>query len=109
MGVESAADRALFVAAAGFGTAVTVTPRGGASGVSCLGIFDSAYLLVSPEGEGQVATLAPVLTVTADDLAALPRGTAFEGDVVRIGAATYEVTEVQPDGTGMVMLRLEKK
>jgi hypothetical protein len=109
MTIETAAERAIFMDLAGFGTSVTVTPRGGLGAVTCSGIFDNSYLLVSPEGDGQVASLSPVVTLTADDLARLPRGAAYEGDTVLIGAATYEVTEVQPDGTGMVMLRLEKK
>lgn len=67
-------------------------------GVSVRGIFDAAY--AAPLG---MASSAPALTISA---AAAPA--VAEGDAVVIGATSYAVTAVEPDGTGMTLLRLRE-
>jgi hypothetical protein len=107
MGVESAADRASFMALAGFGTRVTYTPLSG-SPASFNAIFDNAYLAVEGGGEASVASLQPVLICRDDDLAALAAGRGVYGDSVVIAGTTYKVVDLQPDGTGMTSIVLEK-
>jgi hypothetical protein len=70
-------------------------------GVAVEGIFDADYL--EPlgnvvEGSGPVFTLA-----TADATGAV------HGTTLVIGATTYKVRGIEPDGTGVTLLRLEKQ
>lgn len=108
MAVETAADRLTFFDADEFAVDVTYTPLSG-SAIAFTGIFDDAHLAVEMGGEAAVSTTAPVLTCRADDLDTLSLGEARQGDGVEIGGASYTVTDVQPDGTGIVMLVLEKQ
>lgn len=67
-------------------------------GVALRGIFDSAYAeALSMEGSGPVLRFA-----TAD------KSNAAQGDAVVIGAASYTVAAVEPDGTGITLLRLQE-
>lgn len=75
-----------------FGISATV------GGVSCVGIFDKAYALAL----GFAAGTSPVLIVQAADVPAVAQDAA-----VVIGAASYTVTDVEPDGTGLVLLKLD--
>jgi hypothetical protein len=109
MPVETAADRAAFVSIADFGVAASYTH--GATTATVAGIFDATAALVA-DGDGLggdfagpgVLTSRPALTVTA---ASLPAG-AGEGDAVTVEGVDYQVAEFRPDGTGMVVLILEK-
>lgn len=65
------------------------------------GILDLAYL--EPLGNA-VEGSAPVFTCAAADVPVVA-----QGDTLAIGAATYKVRGVEPDGTGIVVLRLEKQ
>lgn len=68
-------------------------------GVSVVGIFDRAYLDPlgnAVEGTGPVFTLP---TTSAADVA--------HGANLVIGSDTYKVRGVEPDGTGVSLLRLE--
>lgn len=65
-------------------------------GVSCKGIFDEAYA----ETFGIVAGNKPSLLI-------LSTVTATEGTAVVIGARSFTVTGVEPDGSGFNRLRLE--
>jgi hypothetical protein len=76
-----------------FATAITV------GGVSGKGIFDEAYA----EAFG-VASVGPQLTVRAADFPA-----AAAGQAVTVGARTFKIAAPpEPDGTGVVVLRLHK-
>lgn len=69
--------------------------------VPVLGIFDNAYLDVI----NGVSTLTPMFMMS---VASAPR--AAQGSTLRIvGGATYTVNSHEPDGTGWVLLRLERK
>ena len=80
-----------------FGTddfAVTAT----LAGVSVTGIFDNGYAEPFGEVEGRQPTfLLP--TASAPIVA--------HGQSLVIGAATYKVRGVEPDGTGVTLLKLE--
>jgi hypothetical protein len=70
-------------------------------GVAVRVIFDAAYsepLGNMVEGTGPVATIA-----TADAAGAV------HGTNLVIGATTYKVRGIEPDGTGVTLLRLEKQ
>jgi len=67
------------------------------AGVTVRGIFDNAYV----DSFG-VATRQPRFA-----LSTAAAGSATQGATLVIGAATYRVTAVQPDGTGMTELALE--
>jgi hypothetical protein len=107
MGVESAADRAVFVNPDDFGVTGFYSQNGGAE-VEISGIFDNAHLMVD-QGEAGVSSLAPVFTCRTADLEAMVMAAARRDDELRIGAVYYAVTDIQPDGTGMTTLILEKR
>lgn len=75
-----------------FGSAATV------GGVGVTGIFDAAY-----SDELGIAGTGPALRVPTADVPAVAQGTA-----VAIGAASYTVSSVEPDGTGVTLLRLQE-
>lgn len=62
------------------------------------GIFDAAFL----DTFGIVANTSPALLIKSTDI-----GTAAVGSNVVIGATTYTIAEIQPDGTGMTRLMLK--
>jgi hypothetical protein len=67
-------------------------------GVSVRGIFDDAY------GEsfgGMVAGSGPMFRLPSSV-------TVTSGDALVHGSATYTVVGIEPDGTGLTLLRLEK-
>ncbi len=68
---------------------------------SVIGILDLAYL--EPLGNS-VEGSAPIFTCA---LASLP--TVKHGDTLVVAGVTYKVRGVEPDGTGVVVLRLEKQ
>ena len=77
---------------ADFGLTATV------GAVTCTGIFDNAYA----QALGFTAGTAPVLIVKAADVPAVSQGTSV---VVVYGS--FVVTDVEPDGTGLLLLRLD--
>ena len=106
MGIETAADRAVFLSAAGFGETVSYV-QGVASPFSFVAIFDAAHFVVTG-GDASVSSVAPVLTCRADDFVATAAGKPQRGDTATVAGGSYRVTEVQPDGTGMLQLIMEK-
>ena len=67
--------------------------------VSCRGIFDNIFL----ETMGFTAGSRPTLLVKAADVPAVAEGTA-----VSIPAGSYTVAAIEPDGTGLTLLRLQE-
>lgn len=66
-------------------------------GVTVNGIFDNAY------GDALgIAGSVPMLSCASDEI------DAARGDAVTIGATSYTVTNVEPDGTGMTRLTLQE-
>ena len=76
-----------------FGIAATV------GGVAVVGIFDNAYATAL----GFTAGTSPVLIVKAADVPTVAQDAA-----VVISTISYTVTDVEPDGTGLVVLRLDR-
>lgn len=68
------------------------------NGLPARGIFDNGF---ASTFSGMVDGTSPVLHM----LSAVP---VARGDTVIISAASYTVTGVEPDGTGVTQLRLDK-
>lgn len=92
-----AEDLTAFVREDDFAVAATLQGVAVASGV----IFDADY--VEPLGN-YVEGRAPVALAVASEIASVA-----QGQTLVIGATTYKVRGVEPDGTGMVLLRLEEQ
>lgn len=107
--IESDADRAAFLADFG----VTATYRLAAGGTSTLvGLFDRSPRDVTVGGIVATLDARPSFLVWTVDL---PAGAAQDaGDQLTVPAqahtglaeTTYDVTRIEPDGTGMVLLML---
>jgi Phage Head-Tail Attachment len=69
------------------------------NGAAVTGIFDAPY--IEPIGN-YVAGTAPMFTLPTTSASA-----AAQGQTLVIGATTYKVAGVEPDGTGITTLRLE--
>lgn len=94
--IETASDRAVFVA--DFGTSASW------GGGTVVGIFHNGTVAVDQfEGPGVLNRRATLSLPEAQ----LPSG-AGEGDAVTIGAVSYVVKSVEPDGTGWCLVRLEE-
>jgi len=65
-------------------------------------IFDQAYFSDTPGTAGIESSKPVALAIEAE-----MDGVA-QGDTLAIGATTYTVAEVHPDGTGLIALVLEK-
>ena len=78
---------------ADFGIAATV------GGVSCMGIFDNAFASTM----GFTAGTQPMLIVKAADVPSVA-----QGNSVVLSSGSYTVTAIEPDGTGIVLLRLQE-
>lgn len=64
------------------------------------GIFSTDY---ADYGNGLVSGSAPVFTCATADVTSVVEGTA-----ITISAVGYTVRGIEPDGTGVTLLRLEK-
>ena len=76
-----------------FGSSATV------GGVSVVGLFDNAYA----QTLGFTAGSSPMLIVRAVEVPAVAQGAS-----VIVGGVSYTVTGVEPDGTGLLVLRLQE-
>ena len=91
-------DLAAFFDPAEFASAATYTPAGG-SAATVNGIFDNGF--ADPLGiEGG----APRFTCVAADVAGVAHG-----DALAVDGTTYRVVGVEPDGTGLVALKLQEQ
>lgn len=104
MGIETDADRALFVSAAEFGRLVTWSRAGVPSTFSAL--FSRPSMAV--EGMGEVDLIDRDARLICREID-LPAG-ADEGDGVSIAgdSGSYTAKAIRPDGTGMVIVDLAK-
>lgn len=68
-------------------------------GVTVNGIFDNDFLIAL----GVTAGTGPVLLCAAADITS-----AAQGDTVVVGGISYTITSLEPDGTGMTLLRLQE-
>ena len=104
MAVESASDRAYMLNISDFGTTATYTlVAGGQSSVIC--IFDNEFFEAYPQGNVAYASAQPRFMVQSSTL---PSGADY-GDNIAINSINYKVRIIQPDGTGMTTLVLEKQ
>lgn len=120
MPLETAADRAAFVDVEAFGMTATYIAANQAA-VTLAGIFDAPFVRIDAAGSvprtGRAATFCcraadlPSGAAQGDGLrleaADLPAG-AYDAADPFIGTLYYAVRELQPDGTGMVLLELEQ-
>ena len=104
MAVESASDRSYMLNVSDFGTTATYTLVAGGSS-SIIGIFDNEFFEADPQGNVAYASAQPRFLVQTSTL---PSGADY-GDSVVINSTTYKVRIIQPDGTGMTTLVLEKQ
>ncbi len=74
------------------------------------GIFDDAFyaLVMSADGEPEIATAEPVIGVRAAQFAGIDPVQSDTLTVPRVGR-TFVVTSVEPDGKGHILLRLGRK
>jgi hypothetical protein len=105
MAVESAADRLIFLSADDFGVEASYTPVAGGAAATIRGIFDAAFTAVDLSLDVPVTSVGPQIIVRSADLSSGGR----HGDTFVIAAATYKARDVQPDGTGLTTVRLEKQ
>ena len=85
-----------------FAVNATYTPQGG-SASTITGIFDEEYQLIDAGSVG-VSGSTPVFECASSSVPA-----AAPGDTLVVNAVTFLVVEVQPDGTGVTVLILEKQ
>lgn len=104
MPVETAADRAAFLA--DFGLTAAYTPAG-AGATTLTGIFDNDWLDLDVEGEVGVASRSPRLVCRTSDLS--DAGGSPNDATLVIAGVTYKIRVEKPDGTGMTELKLEKQ
>lgn len=102
MAVETDIERAVFFDAGDFGTAATFTPVGGQS-VTVRGIFDNGQEEVDAGGGVPFSVTSPYFHTRSSDIAG-----AAEGDTLEIDGVVFTIRVVEPDGTGLTRLNLEK-
>jgi hypothetical protein len=103
MAVETDIERAIFVDIDDFAVAATYVKSGG--GTSTVnGIFDNEYFGADAQAGVLFVSAQPRFLIRSSDL---PTGATF-GDTITISAIAYTVRVIQPDGTGMTTLVLEK-
>jgi hypothetical protein len=100
MPVETSADRAAMLSPKDWGVTATYNSKGKRYPIS--GIFDREYQAVDV-AEAEVSSTFPVFHIQTADL---PCRYQF-GDTIQIEGETFNIRDIQPDGTGISMLRLE--
>ena len=103
MAVEGSKELDVFISSDDFGVTAKYTPTGSVARM-IKGIFDSEYLEVAAGGEVGFAISQPRFLTKTSNVS-----TAQDGDTIVINGSTYKVRVVQPDGTGMTNLVLEKQ
>lgn len=104
MAVETAADRLSFFDTEEFGVDASYQVSGGES-ATLKGIFDSPHFSVRLE-HADVSDDRPSFFSRASDL---PVGASADGaDEITIEGTTYKVATFEPDGQGMILMRLAK-
>ena len=104
-GIEGDGDFAVFFDPDAFGSAGIYRVGGIGEPTALGGIFSAANSITAQMGEWPgVSTSAPLFTCRAS---ALPAG-AGDGDHLTLGATAWTVRSIQPDGTGLARLILER-
>lgn len=100
MPVESAADRAVFVNPDEFGAAIIWPP----APLPIAALVQNGTLLIGTPDGPDIQTREATLVVNEADL---PPGHS-QDDAVTVGGVAYLVRSIEPDGTGMATIRLER-
>jgi len=100
--IESNADRLAFFNPEEFGVTATITSSSSGSESDVVGIFDSNYLNLDL-GSSSVTTSDLQFMCRTMDVSAFT-----QGDTLVLNGTTYEITDVQEDGTGVTVLKLHK-
>lgn len=103
MAIETDDTQAFFFTVNDFGTSATFTPSGG-SASTIVGIFDNPYLGADAGGMVEFSATSPTFTARDVDFPGVAHG-----DELVIGATTYLIREVMPDGTGITTVMLEEQ
>lgn len=94
-----------------FGQPITFRPAAGGA-FPITGVFDDAYLgvVMGTDGDPAIATIDPVLGVQLSQFTALGLADPDQDDTLTVDAVgkTYMVMNVEPDGKGLVKLRLTR-
>ncbi len=104
MAIEDAADLALFFDPDVFGEVVGYVLAAG-GGFDVAGIYTDAHTTAAGGEFPGVSTITPVLTLAA---ASLPAGAGQGDQVSRADGSLFRVADIQPDGSGLVRLILER-
>jgi len=96
-----AEDLTPFFDPAGLGVAASYTPAGGAA-KTINGVFEDEYVEIN-SGDVGVEGSGPKFICAAADVSGVK-----QGDALVINSVSYTVSEVQPDGAGVVELVLRK-
>lgn len=92
-----------FDVASGFAYTATWTPAAGGGPFTLQVIFENGYF-EAPIGSAEVAGRETLCWARDDQLG---QGSGIKrNDVLAINAVNYKVAEIQPDGTGVSLLRL---
>lgn len=95
-------DLSLFYDTEGFAVEASFK-HGSGSAVTIRGIFDNAYYAVDTQAEVDIACTQPRFQCATSSVAS-----AAEGDKLTLDGVEYTIIDIQPDGTGVTMLILQK-
>lgn len=101
MAVETSAARLIFLA--DFGLVANYTKSGGGT-FYIKGIFDNEFYAAETGAGVAFVSAQPRFFIRSEDL---PSGADY-GDSLAVDGVSYTVRVIQPDGTGMTTLLLEK-
>ena len=100
--IETDEIRSLFFNTQEFGTTSKIVSNSTGEEVEVNGIFDSQYLNLDL-GAGSVTTSDLQFMCRTSDVQNFT-----QGDTVEIAGTTYEISDVQADGTGITVLKLHR-
>lgn len=105
MPVETDADRLQFLDTDAFGVEATYKPVTGGAASTIKGIFDAASTAIEVGLEVSISSTSPQFHCRTSDLT----NGGKQRDTFVIAGVTYKAKDVQPDGTGMTMVMLERQ
>jgi len=102
MALESASDLAGYFETDSHGSSATITINGSGSSINV--ILNKEYFAIDPGLGMEVEGTQPVATGRSSDMTNVEIG-----DTIQISSITYNIVNVQPDGTGVTALVLEQQ
>ena len=100
---ESSTDLSNFFDTDDFAVEATYTVQGG-SAATIKGVFDKDFIEVDAGGEVELASTDPRFFCKTSDVSS-----ASNGDTIVIDSVTYKTRVVEPNGTGVTVMVLEKQ